>query len=166
MKQITRTATKKCLASAVVISCLMSSMYVHAFQPFAAGNEIVMPSSHKGNKHENFRKMAKYLELSDQQIADIKAIKKKAKEENAHLKETLKLYRESIKGLKDNPVFDEATFQQVYQQNSDNFAAIALAKAKTKHAIYYVLTPEQQQKWDVFKAERKMRRAERRKNKG
>ncbi|MFD2165543.1 Spy/CpxP family protein refolding chaperone [Thalassotalea euphylliae] len=115
------------------------------------------------DKHHSAKKMrfmARYLDLSEEQKTQIKAIKEDSKAEGEAVREQVKNFREQVQALKDSPVFDEAAFTALYSQYQDTFAQAALIKAKTRHAMYYVLTEEQQQKWDEFQESRKGKRAE------
>ena len=43
--------------------------------------------------------------------------------------------------------FDEQAYIALHEANQQNFTALALARAKKKHAVFNVLTTEQQEKW-------------------
>ena len=87
---------------------------------------------------------SKYRDLF---IQKIKSIKDQSRTEAITLKEQFKQYRESIKLLNNNPIFDEQAFGDLHSQYQTTFAQLALQKAKTKHAIFHILTLEQQEKW-------------------
>lgn len=140
----------------------LAPAYVNAAPEFAgesAGFE--MKRGGKGG-HKMLKRMARYLDLSEAQIDQIKAIKTQARTEHQTLRASMQSYFEEAKALKDQAVFDETAFNITYEKYNDTFKQIALAKAKTKHAIYYVLTAEQRVKWDEKMAERKAKREQKR----
>ncbi|WP_286263418.1 Spy/CpxP family protein refolding chaperone [Thalassotalea atypica] len=122
----------------------------------------IEPSSFHQKHHRMdrkvFKKMVKYLKLNEDQVTQIKIIREQAKVDGAAIKLNIKPFFESAASLKNNTIFDEQTFNEMYAQYQDEFASMALHKAKVKHAIYHVLTPEQQAKWDDFKAKRQEKR--------
>ncbi|TPH17751.1 Spy/CpxP family protein refolding chaperone [Litorilituus lipolyticus] len=111
-----------------------------------------------GGKDKLFRKMAKVLELTDSQKEQIKTIKLSAKEQNQTLKESLKQMKVEQKALIHADVFDEHAFTALFNAYQPTIAQAALAKAKTKHAIYNVLTAEQKAKWQTFMDKKQQRR--------
>ena len=99
--------------------------------------------------------MTKALSLSDQQQAQIKAIKQANKTENEALKGSMKAFKMAEKSLIQAKVFDEQAYLALRNHYQQTFAQIALSKAKTKHAVFNVLTPEQQEKWMKIMKKRK-----------
>lgn len=152
---------KKIVLAAVTSGVLLAPA-VNA-TPFM-GEEHHMQRSHKGAKM--MKKMARHLELSDEQVAEIKAIKKQSRAENDELRISMKAFREQVKALKDNVDFDEQAFSAIYLQYQDTFAQIAMQKAKSRHAMYQVLNEEQRAKWETLKQKRKDKRAKRKQEKG
>ncbi|REL31494.1 Spy/CpxP family protein refolding chaperone [Thalassotalea euphylliae] len=104
------------------------------------------------------RKMARYLDLSDEQVAQIKEIRRQSKTENEPLRTAMKAFKTEVKNQQSGSEFDETAFSATYLQYQETFAQLALQKAKTRHAIFQVLTPEQQTKWQAFQEKRKARR--------
>jgi len=146
-------------AVSVTAILLMTSIALPASAHGVVSNEHHQQSMHKGSmaKHA-MKRMKKHLALTDEQIVSIKSIKAESKVVVEPLREQAKNFYQSAKQLKDNKMFDEGAFTSLYAQYQDTFAQIALQKAKTKHAIYQVLTEEQQQKWDEAKEKRKGKR--------
>ena len=101
-----------------------------------------------------FKRMAKYLELTDEQKEQMKTIRQEAKEEGANHKAALKEFREQAKELTLADNFDESAFTALQAQYQSNFQRLGLLRAKTKHAMMQVLTAEQQAKWQEFKPKR------------
>lgn len=132
---------------------------VSAFESSVIEDEVtMMEKKYHQMGQKQLKKMQKYLELTTEQVEKIKLIKEQSREQIQPLKENVRLFFTSLKVLKENPIFDEALFNATYAQYQDTFAQLALQKAKTKHAVYHVLTPEQQEKWSTFKAKKKGKR--------
>ena len=124
----------------------------------AVGNDVVQESSEyrKKNKHMMSR-MIKMLSLSEQQQVQIKAIKQQTKEQNKTLRVALKEFKGAEKLLLQAEAFDEKAYIALHESYQQTFGKMALSKAKTKHAIFNVLTTEQQEKWLKKMAKRKKR---------
>jgi protein CpxP len=111
---------------------------------------------HQRNKHM-MKRMIKTLSLSEQQQVEIKAIKEQAKEKGKIPRDLMKKFKESERLLLQAEVFDEKAFITLYQTHQQNSLDIALMRAKTKNAIFNVLTIEQQEKWQEKMNKRKER---------
>lgn len=132
---------------------------VSAFESSMIDDEVtMMEKKHQHMGQKQLKKMQKYLELTPEQVEKIKLIKEQSREQVQPLKENARSFFTSLKVLKENPIFDEVLFNATYAQYQETFAQLALQKAKTKHAIYHVLTSEQQEKWATFKAKKKGKR--------
>lgn len=152
-------------AKAVLLSTILVASSVMAL-PATAGDQGLdvfgeSQQKHKKNKHHQkreFRKMVKVLDLSDEQKAQIKAIRAQAKEDKKASKETMRAFKQSVKPLAHSDELDEQAVLDLFETNKDFFAQQLLAEVKTKHAIYQVLTPEQRIKWQAYKEARKLNR--------
>jgi len=137
----------KVIASVTTLCTLM------AFSGIANANESAMfdsPRYHqKGGAHRGnmMKRMIKVLSLSEQQQAQIKAIKSQAKEQDKNFHASMRQFRQEVKALVHAETFDEHAFTALQGSYQASFAQAGLAKAKTKHAIFNILTTEQQQKW-------------------
>lgn len=101
-----------------------------------------------GDHGEHMRKrMIKKLELSEQQQVQIQALKTQAKEQHELLRDSMKAFKAEEKALLQANVFDEQAYIALHSAYQSIFAQRALTKAKTRHAIFNVLTAEQQVKW-------------------
>lgn len=110
------------------------------------------PKYHQKSKHHQdskhmMKKMAKYLGLSDEQKTEIKLIKEQAKTQHEPLRVEIKQFKEAEKLLLQADEFDEQAYITLHASFQEAFAQASLAKAKTKHALFNVLTAEQQTKW-------------------
>lgn len=122
------------------------------------GYDMAFDSPQFHQKKKNMMKrMAKMLELSEQQQAQIKTIKEQAKDQNEILRDSMKKFRESEKALIQAEEFDEQAFLALQLVNQQIFSDMALNRAKTKHALFNVLTTEQQEKWQNKMKKRKER---------
>jgi len=137
------------MATSVMMTPLTyASVYEHT-----ADSSMAM--EHQGKK---LRKMAKFLSLTDTQIEQIKAIRAQSKEQAESLKLSLKAFREQVKSEQTGVTFNEALFNATYIQYQETFAQLALLKAKSKHAMAQILSPEQLEKWQKFMEKRKHKR--------
>ncbi len=149
----------KPMKSIVSISALCVVMaFSGAASANISGSDAVFDSSshYKSSKHM-MKRMIKTLSLSEQQQVQIKAIKTQAKEQSKTLRETMKQFKEEEKLLLQAATFDESAYTALQTSYQPTFAQIALTRAKTKHAIFNVLTTEQQEKWQQVKEKRRAR---------
>jgi len=114
----------------------------------ASDNDIALdaPIEHQGNKHK-MKRMAKALSLSEQQQVQIKAIKQQVKEQHKALRESMTQFKEEEKKLLQTKSFNEDAYSALYEAYQPIFAQIALIRVKNRHAVFNVLTEEQQEKW-------------------
>ena len=125
---------------------------------YAADNDFTLdgPGHHQKGKHM-MQRMIKKLSLSEQQQVQVKAIKTKAKEQHEVLRASLKKFKEAEKPLLQAETFDEQAYIALHTSYQEAFAQMALTRAKTKHAIFNVLTTKQQEKWLKIMEKRKGR---------
>lgn len=137
--------TKTIFSTIAICSCI-------AFASIASVNA----SNNKGafdeprGQQENMYKvqrMAKVLSLSEQQQVKIKEIKSQGKEQHQALRALMKKFKYAEKQLVQTVTFDEAAFTALHNEYQPIFSQAALIRAKTKHAVFNVLTAEQQEKW-------------------
>lgn len=115
---------------------------------YASSNDFALDGQgyHQKGKHM-MKRMTKALSLTESQQTQIKAIKTQAKEQHDVLRESMKKFKEAEKPLLQAETFDEQAYVALHTSYQDTFAQMALTRAKTKHAIFNVLTAEQQAKW-------------------
>ena len=142
---------KLLITSVVVASSLLLVQPTIA----AVDNEHHAEHSDGEFKHKRMfkkmRKLARILDLDDTQKEKIKAIMEQASESRSESKETRSAYKEQVKTLMDAAIFDDAAFLSLHAQYQEDFANRALKRAKTRHAMLQVLTPEQREKLDTLK---------------
>ena len=131
--------------SAVCAAIAFSSMS----GAYAAGNDFGFDGQRhhqKSGKHM-MKRMTKVLSLSEEQQTQIKALKTQAKEQHELQRESVKKFKDEEKLLLQAETFDEQAYIALHASYQDTFTQMALTRAKTKHAIFNVLTTEQQEKW-------------------
>jgi periplasmic protein CpxP/Spy len=103
----------------------------------------------------SLRFMTRYLNLTEDQQTQIRQILQQEREANATERqqraEQLQAIQEQIHQATLDQTFDESNLRQLYQQRSALLEDGFLARQKTMHQIYALLTPDQQQKvQDLF----------------
>jgi periplasmic protein CpxP/Spy len=142
------------IASTILFLSVTTASPVVAFETHAQERPA---KSFKGKHKHRMAKMAKALGLTEEQKTAIKDIREQAKSEKSVLTEQLSSFKNAAKGLMSKEEFDESAFLNLKNQHQETFTQLALLKAKTRHAIRQVLTPEQQEKADKFREKRKNR---------
>ena len=124
----------------------------------ASDNDVALdaPKEHKGHQHQEnkhkehkqkMKRMDKALSLSEEQQVQIKAIKTQAKEQHQILQASMQEFKIAEKKLLQTKKFDEQAFNTLYDTYQPIFKQLALIRVKDKHAVFNVLTTEQQDKW-------------------
>jgi Spy/CpxP family protein refolding chaperone len=149
------------------ITSITTLCVVLAFPAMATANMSASDMEMDGSKHHQkksgysgkkmMKRMTKALSLTELQQTQIKAIQTQAKEEHESLKASIKQFKETEKSLIQADAFDEQGYIALHTANQQAFANLALSRAKTKHAMFNVLTTEQQEKWLKMKSKRKGR---------
>lgn len=149
MRQLTKTFV-------LLVGLTLPAMVIEASATplFKDAVKSEIKKSHK--KHHKMHKMARFLNLSDEQKTKIKDIYQQARQDKAVLKESRKAYKTQLQEIMSAKDFDEAAFDALRQTYEPTFNEAALAKAKTRHAIYQVLTEEQREKLKDAKGKRRM----------
>jgi len=101
---------------------------------------------HQGKKHQ-MKRMIKALSLSEQQQEQIKTIKTEAREQGQELRVSMTEFKVAQKALIHAKTFDENAFNTLQDQYQSVFSDYALIKTKARHAVFNILTTEQQNKW-------------------
>ncbi|WP_252738988.1 Spy/CpxP family protein refolding chaperone [Colwellia sp. D2M02] len=158
MKSLKNSRIKNIMVASSLCSALLFSGASLAMGDVATSDSDMKPA-HKSERM--MKRMAKKLDLTDSQQAEILAIKQNSKTEMEALKPALKAYKEQVNTLLSAETFDEQAFTQLQSSNQDVFAAQALIRAKTKFQMKQVLTSEQFEKLNKsqrkFKHKRKQR---------
>ncbi|GHF87244.1 Spy/CpxP family protein refolding chaperone [Thalassotalea marina] len=148
MREITKT-----FVILLGLSLPLQVMNVNANPLLNEAGKSEVKKSHK--KHRSMHKMARYLELSDEQKTKIKDIYQQAREDNVVYKESRQAYKTQLEQIMAAKDFDEEAFASLRQTYAVTFSEAALSRAKTKHAIYHTLTEEQREKLKSAKGKRR-----------
>ena len=131
-----------------VVAICIAIVFASVASVNAPNSEMAFDTSvdHQRGMHK-VKRMAKALSLSKQQRVQIKEITRQAKEEHQSLRVSMKQFKNSEKKLFQTTTFNEKSFSDLYEAYQPTFAQVALTKVKIKHAIFNVLTEDQQIKW-------------------
>lgn len=100
---------------------------------------------HHHRKGKNrLHRLVKKLDLTDEQRVQVKAIFANMSAKHKNKSDELK---EQVQSLMQASEFDEAKFEAIHLKRQEKFEKMALEKAKMRHAIMQVLTPEQQEEF-------------------
>lgn len=108
-----------------------------------------------GGFGHSLRFMTRYLNLTEDQQTQIRQLLQQERQANATERQQradqLQAVQQQIHQAMTAQTFDESTLRQLYQQRSALLEDGFLARQKTMHEIYALLTTEQQQKvQDLF----------------
>lgn len=118
---------------------------------------------HKGmhkseqTSEKRLAKLAKKLDLTEAQQAQIQVIQADNKAQQEALKPAMKAFREQVKALESAETFDEQAFIALHASNQDMFSAKALLRVKHMFAMKSVLTEEQLVKFEKMKKKKSRR---------
>tara|TARA_R110000744_G_scaffold16472_6_gene45367 strand:+ start:2772 stop:3257 length:486 start_codon:yes stop_codon:yes gene_type:complete len=102
---------------------------------------------HHAKMKKHMHRLAKKLDLTSEQRDEIKVVFSGMKEDRLAHKANFTGFNEQVKSLLQASKFDENKFDAIYAEFQPNFQKMAMDKAKIRHAIMQVLTPEQQKKF-------------------
>ncbi len=111
-----------------------------------------------------FGRIAKELNLSDEQKTQIKQIMEAEKEKVHPIFESLKENRQKMEELTANGNFDETKVKQLADEQGSLTSLLIVEKERTKSQIFQILTAEQREKAKAMKEKFEERMKERRKN--
>ena len=103
-------------------------------------------------------RMAKALNLSDQQRDQIAAIKSESRQVSQPYRDELKSHRKAMRDLVRADTLDTAAVRALATQASDARIELAVIRAEQRHKIRAILTPAQQAQFDQMRPKRKKRR--------
>lgn len=92
------------------------------------------------------KRLAKHLDLTKTQKTALREIFVKEKSTRKAQRERMASFRGELRKLSVSSDFDETQFDLIYEEYQNDFKVAALEKAKIRHAMMQVLTPEQQNK--------------------
>ena len=135
VKAIVSTATLCCVIAFTSVASVSASDFAFDGQ-----------RGHHESKHQ-LKRFAKVLSLSEEQQTQVKEIKDQAKDQHQGLRESMKQFKAKEKALLQAKLFDEKAYGALYDAYLPIFTQRAIMRVKTRHAIFNVLTAEQQEKW-------------------
>lgn len=102
-----------------------------------------------GFKHQGYqiKRLLRGLDLTVEQRQDVKQIIRETRQEAKLYKEDMKLARQDVKSIVQQPEFDQQAAESAIAANADVKMQLAQDRAETQHQIWVLLTAEQQQKW-------------------
>ncbi|MBB71191.1 MAG: hypothetical protein CMF50_02180 [Legionellales bacterium] len=105
----------------------------------------------KDGVHPRLAHMKKKLQLTDEQVTQIKSIMNKNKPEFQKNRAALKAGHDKIRALVNSDNFDSQKAQTLIDAQTQTMASTMLIRAEQGHQIYTLLTPEQKAKVNDFK---------------
>jgi Spy/CpxP family protein refolding chaperone len=136
-----------------------------AFAAFAQGRPDG-PKGHGGHggemRHQMIEKLAKRLNITDEQKAKIKALREQFKTQNASALADIKALREKMKGYMESKDKDNA--KATRDQIKAKMEQLKPAREQLRAQMKAILTPDQLAELEKIKAERKAKMDERRKD--
>lgn len=153
MKKLTAT-----ILSIVLVA--MGAMFIFA-QDGADQRDGKRGFGKRGHHRGGFGKMFRALDLTDEQKAQMKAIRQTSKDTMKPIREQMKANRQKLQELSANGNFDEAQVQAIAAQQGALTAQMIVEKEKVKSQIFNLLTPEQKAKAAEMKAQFEQKRQER-----
>ncbi len=105
--------------------------------------------------------MFRGLDLTDEQKAQMKAIRQASRETMKPIREQMKANRQKLQTLSESGTFDEAQVQAIAAQQGALSAQMIVEKERVKSQIFNLLTPEQKAKAAEMKAQFQQKRQER-----
>jgi len=148
--------TMALLSSALILSSLTSPMPVYADQHNnVTDNKAGQHAKHSGERKQQMKRtlkrLAKHLQLTQEQKQQVKNIFKQNQVERMANIEALKGFKDQMKSLMTSTTFDDKVFLDLHSQYQGQFAQVALLRAKSKHAFFQVLNEEQREKLTSLK---------------
>lgn len=132
----------------------ISSVSAHAIdQKQDSPSPIMNQKKDDGHDHPQKRmkkqlhRLAKKLDLTQEQRKTVKALLVAENAEKQENKLTMLGFKEQMKSMLQVPDFDENKFDAIYMEFQPSLQKSARKRAKLRHAIMQILTPEQQQKF-------------------
>lgn len=94
-------------------------------------------------------KLTQLLDLTPEQQAQVKQMRSAHRAENAPQREEIKAQRQQLHQAMIATPFDEAKLRAIIQQQSQARADLMVENARFREQLFTILTPAQQQKWEL-----------------
>lgn len=134
-------STSRLLCSLVLGTLLISQISIHAQEM----------GSHKWDMEKSLSKLQTTLDLSTQQVEQIKHINQKYKAKYDQEKQSMKESRQSVMALSDAANPDYAKIESILVTQSQKMIPLMIDKIKHKKEIESLLSPEQVTKMKSLK---------------
>ena len=149
-------------------AAILSIVLVAMGAMFAFAQDTTDQKDGKRGKRGHFGKMKRGghgmmfrgLDLTDEQKAQMKAIRQASRETIKPIRQQLKANRQKLQTLSESGTFDEAQVQAIAAQQGALSAQMIVEKQKVKSQMLAILTPEQKAKAAELKAQFQQKRQE------
>lgn len=148
-----KTATKSVLAATLIASSVGLTTMVSAM-PFGdgpgcgRGSHHMGPGERVGERGPKLERLAHRLNMTDEQRAEIEAIRSGSQKQMVELREKIRANRDQIRELIRQPDFDEAAIRSVADEQGDFKADMIVLRARQRSGMRAVLTDEQRDQLD------------------
>lgn len=152
---------KRTILTALVAGTLLSGVALSTaiagpgFGPCGCGNcdgpdSATMQQRMENRMERHLAKMTTVLELTDSQQTQIKDILAAQQEKRQAERQERYETREQMQELKASTDFNEAEFRALAKERAEKRIDMQVERMKTRQQIFALLTPEQQEKAEVF----------------
>ncbi len=122
----------------------------------AAVNPVAARGPHEGGglfaPSFKMARMARHLDLNDEQRVQVRAILDSARPEADRVAESMLENREAMKQLPQSGTFDEARVRENAERRGTLTADMTVLKARVHFQIHAILTPEQRERMQEMRA--------------
>lgn len=129
------------------VKSLITTTLLASSLGFIAVNANAQEFEGSRNQGQQIKRLLRGLDLSVEQRQDIKQIIRETRQEAKLFREDIKLAKQEVKHIVQQPDFDEQAALSAIAASSDVKAQLGQQRAETKHSIWLLLTEEQQQQW-------------------
>lgn len=163
-----KTVMNKTVLSLAAVSMLCITSVGMLATANAANNDQAWQSPHqmmnfKGHA-KHFKRIARYLDLTDEQKAQAKQIHQQTKTAMEQNKPMMQAYHQELKTLKQGGNFNEQSFAQLRDKYKDVLDKVAFLRNNARVQFVQLLTDEQQQKLTKVREKMEQKREQRRAN--
>jgi periplasmic protein CpxP/Spy len=138
---------------------LAAVLSLTALSAVAFGQAGIQPAAfgHRGGFDSLLGRMGDYLELTDAQRTQMKAIMAKEKGTMRPLMQQLAQGSQQMRQFEEASTFDETNVRTLATQQSQALTELMVQKARIRSEMVHVLTPDQKTKLTAFEAKQQAR---------
>lgn len=145
---------KKIITAIIAIALVaIGTIFIFAQNGGEGKGKFKRGFGHRGG----FERLAKKLNLTDEQKEQVKQIRETSKAKIQPLKENMKSIHQQMNAATADGQFDEAQVQALATQQANIMAQMIVEKERTKSQFFAILTPEQQAQAKQLKEQMKER---------